>query len=131
MHVGKQTHVNVIFSNTHELFSHVIGCIIYIHTEPAGIPPELRTVSVTSSNITITWGKIECSLQNGHITGYDIRVYCLSVLLSTIRVQSVGVRTYTANSLSPNREYGFRVAAVNDAGVGEFTQQLTVTTDDK
>ena len=71
-------------------------------------------------------GEIECIHRNGDITGYSVRVVASSEI---DRVISVGdVRQATISGLSPFTEYTVSVAAVNNAGIGVYSNGATITT---
>ena len=41
-------------------------------TEPDGAPQNVRGHNTSSTSISVSWEKVQCDLQNGIITGYNI-----------------------------------------------------------
>ena len=94
-------------------------------TAPTG-PPTSITTSSTPTTITVEWGEVECIHRNGDITGYSVRVVTSS---EGGRVISVGdLRQATISGLSPFTEYIVSVAAVNNAGIGVYSNGATIRT---
>ena len=90
------------------------------------------TSDVTSFNITVQWGPVNCKEQNGDITGYWVRYGVLSsgegdrnVVMVT--VDSNGGR-YEITGLNASTSYSIEVAAVNSAGTGPYSSPITETT---
>ena len=82
---------------------------------------------MTSRNITVTWGTIECIERNGIITNYTVVFQeqdGADVLGNTVD------RTFSVEGLTPGMNYTFQVAGVNDAGIGVFSN-ITITTDEE
>ena len=75
----------------------------------------------------VTWDTIECIERNGIITNYTVVFQeqgGANVSGNTVN------RTFSAEELTPGRNYTFQVAGVNDAGTGIFSS-ITVTTDEE
>lgn len=85
-------------------------------TAPTGI----KTTS-TSNSVTISWNKVSGA------DGY--RIYRLNTeTLKWGKWKSVTETTVTADKLSANKNYYFKVAAVADGKAGEQTDKITVKT---
>ena len=72
----------------------------------------------------VTWDTIKCIKRNGIILRYAVD----SDHNATSRI--IG-RTFSAERLTPGRQYKFRVAGVNDADTGPFTNTITITLDEE
>jgi hypothetical protein len=70
------------------------------------------------SSILLSWEELECPQRHGVVTGYliqqdNIHNYSIEQSLS---------QNWTISGLSPFREYSFKIAAINEAGIGKFTE---------
>ena len=75
---------------------------------------------MTSSSITVQWGMVSCIDHNGDITGYTVR-YSGGGSTQTMAVSGADVTETTISGMTASTEYSVQVAAVNDAGTGEFS----------
>ena len=89
------------------------------HTAPSAAPTSVRESGVTSSNITVQWGAVDCIHHNGDITGYSVR-YRVQGSGST-QTRNVSITEATISSLMPSTTYSIEVAAVNSAGIGVYS----------
>ena len=93
---------------------------------PSGAPQNLNS---TSTSVTISWNNVKCVHRNGLITHYTITYSPMdSTDQITDRVNITDPNnggSYTVSGLQPSTNYVFRIAAVNDAGVGVFATVLT------
>ena len=87
---------------------------------------------MTSSNITVQWGEVDCIHHNGDITGYSVRY---GIQGTAERDRTVKMATgdssggmYTISGLSTATEYTVEVAAVNSAGTGVYSDPITAET---
>ena len=84
---------------------------------------------VTSSSITVQWGTVPCIHRNGDITGYSVQygvVGSESIQNMTVYISGDNV---TISNLAPSSKYIVQVAAMNDAGTGEYSDPVTTNTD--
>ena len=92
------------------------------HTAPSAAPTSVRESGVTSSNITVQWGAVDCIHHNGDITGYSVRYGVQgSGSTQTREVSGGSVTEATISSLMPSTTYSIQVAAVNSAGIGVYS----------
>ena len=97
-----------------------------MHVAPTAPPTSVSIIDCTPTTITVQWGEVECIHRNGDITGYSVRVVTSS---ERDRVISVGdVRQATISGLSPFTEYTVSVAAVDNAGIGVYSNGATIRT---
>ena len=81
---------------------------------------------LTSSSITVHWGAVDCIHHNGDITCYSVRD---GVQGSRNTQTMYGNATETTISgLTPSTNYVVDIAAVNSAGIGVYSEPLTVET---
>ena len=77
---------------------------------------------MTSSSIIVQWGAVDCIHRNGDITGYSVQYGVVgSGSTQTMSVSVGSVTEATISSLMPSTTYSIQVAAVNNAGTGEFS----------
>ena len=82
-------------------------------------PPESVTADGMSTSITVQWGSVPCIHQNGVITEYSVR-YGVEGSGSTQTMTATG-NGATISDLIPSTNYTVEVAAVNSAGVGDYS----------
>ena len=99
----------------------LICCVLLVlSAAPSGPPTSVSTTS-TSTTITVQWGAVDCIHRNGEITDYSVRY---GVHGSAVRVKMVSggdARQITLYGLTPSTEYTIEVAAVNNAGIGVYS----------
>ena len=69
-----------------------------------------------------------CIDRNGEITGYTVEVTLNRMVVATENVNGGSARRGTVSGLNPSTEYTVTVAAVNSAGIGPFSDGITITT---
>ena len=87
----------------------------------------LYSSEVTSSSITVQWGAVPCIHRNGDITGYSVQYGVLGS--ESTQTMSVSGANVTISNLAPSTKYIVQVAAMNDAGTGEYSDPVTTNTD--
>ena len=90
---------------------------------PSAAPTNVRMTGITSTSITVRWGKIPCIERNGDITGYIVRYGS-----QTHNVSGGSVTEKTISNLTPSTTYNVRVAAVNDAVTGPYSSIISIMT---
>lgn len=90
--------------------------------DPPGAPGAPRSVETTESSITITWTKPRHD-GGSPITGYVVEKRLITEDKWTKASHAhIPDTTYKVTGLIENHEYEFRVAAINAAGQGPFSQ---------
>ena len=88
--------------------------------------------SVTSSSITVQWGRVSCIDRNSEITGYTVQygqTGSTTTVMESVSGTSDSDRMFTASGLIPRTSYTFEVAAVSSEGTtGPFSTGTTVET---
>ena len=91
-------------------------------------PPNGVSADGTSTAISVQWGSVPCIHQNGQITGYSVRYGVVgSGNTETMNVTGSGA---VISELETSTNY-VEVAAVNSAGVGEYSDPIIVLTESK
>ena len=98
-------------------------CNYTIFLAPSAAPTSVGVSEVTFSSITVQWGAVPCIHRNGNITGYIVRYGS-----QTQSVSGGSVTETTISNLTPSTTYNIEVAAVNDAGTGQFSNTISIMT---
>ena len=112
----------------------VTASLVTCSPAPSAAPVDLIFLSATSSSITLQWKAVPCIHQNGNITGYMIEYEEVvdENEAPRMNVSIVGdQKEMTAGiitGLKPLTHYDIRVAAVNSAGIGPFTNTSNAST---
>jgi len=105
------------------------GQIISCPPAPSAPPTSVSTSIVTSSNITVQWGAVDCIHRNGDITDYSVRYGVQGSGSTQTESVSGGATTEdTISGLAAGTNYDIEVAAVNMVGTGVYSDPLTVLT---
>ena len=84
---------------------------------------------ITSSNITVKWGAVDCIHQNGDIAGYLVEYGVVgSESKENMSVSGGSVTETTISNLTPSATYTVQVAGTNDAGTGVFSNSTSIMT---
>jgi len=93
---------------------------------PSAPPTSVSISSASSSSITVQWGAVDCIHQNGDITGYIVQYAIHSYGSVESKHVSRGDATEAMlTGLVGNTTYYIEVAAVNSAGIGEYSNPIT------
>ena len=105
--------------------------LLFLITAPSGPPQSVMMSSVTSSSITVQWGRVSCIDRNSEITGYTVRygqTGSTTTVMESVSGTSDSDRMFTASGLIPRTNYTFEVAAVSSEGSGPFSTGTAVET---
>ena len=99
---------------------------------PSAPPISVSVSEVTSSSITVQWGAVDCIHRNGDITGYLVR-YGVQGSVEVDRTVEMASGDssggmYKISGLSAATVYTIEVAAVNNAGTGDYSVTITYPT---
>ena len=95
---------------------------------PSAPPTYVKVSNVTSTTITIQWGKVNCKHHNGRIIGYSVRYGPQNNLNTTLSISGESVNMTTISNLRASTTYEIEVATVNSAGTGAFSPVLIAHT---
>ena len=103
-----------------------------IPTAPSAAPTSVDVSEVTSSSITVQWGAVSCIHRNGDITGYSVQYGVVgSESTQTMHVSGASTTEASITDLVESRTYTIEVAAVNDVGIGVYSELLMITAQSK
>ena len=92
---------------------------------PSGSPKRVAIVSTSSHSFTIKWGPPPKEQQNGEILSYEVEY---GEDTSTVVNDTTRGMRYTAENLTTDKVYQFRVAATTVNGTGPFSEWSEVGT---
>ena len=100
---------------------------------PSGAPQNLAIINSNCTSVTISWDSVQCIHRNGLITHYifsygrgrDGENNQVNVTVNITNPDDGG--SFTATGIDNTKNYIFKVAAVNEAGVGMLAN-VTVST---
>ena len=98
---------------------------------PSAAPTSVHISDVTFSSITVQWGAVDCIHQNGNITGYSVRFRVQRSSTHSVNVSGGAAMAFTLTGLSSSTTYSIDVAAVNNAGIGKYSDSIMVKTKGK
>ena len=94
---------------------------------PSAAPTAVNVPLVSFSSIIVQWEEVDCIRRNGDITHYQVCYIILGYDSSERCMQSGRI---VFNDSTP-KICSIRVAAVNSAGLGPFSEPVTVEVDGK
>ena len=98
-----------------------------MHAVPSAAPSSVLASAVITSSFTLQWEEVECIHHNGDITGYLIS-YGVDGDSSPRQTVNALTTEQPITGLYPSTTYAIQVAAVNSAGTGVYSDQISVTT---
>ena len=105
---------------------HTICNILLSIVVPSAPPSHVTISKVTGTTITVQWRPVDCIHHNGDITRYLLQ-YEVQERGNTQTHTTVG-RQATISNLMSSTTYSIKVAAVNNAGTGEFSPAIMTVT---
>ena len=103
------------------------SCNVLLSIVVPSAPPSHVTISkVTGTEITVQWRPVDCIHHNGDITSYLLQ-YEAQESGNTQTHTAIGGRATISNLMS-STTYSIKVAAVNSAGIGEFSPAISTVT---
>ena len=106
---------------------------VFISAAPSAAPSVTKTFA-TSYSITINWELVPCEHRNGDITGYSVRYGEMGtnmIDVTVLNITEASVTEATISNLMLSTTYSFKVAAVNRAGTGVFSNATLAKTVEK
>ena len=95
---------------------------------PSAAPTNVDVSDVTSSSITVQWGTVPCIHRNGDITGYSVQ-YGVVGSESTQTMTVSGDFSGVISNLESSTNYSIKVAAMNNVGIGAYSNVVIAQTD--
>jgi len=102
--------------------------IVCFFPVPSAAPTSVHTSNVNVSSITVQWEAVDCIHQNGNITGYSVRHWVQRSSTHTLNISGGATTAFTLTGLSNSTTYTIDVAAVNNAGIGKYSDAIMVKT---
>ena len=105
--------------------------VLHAHTAPSAPTKMVKSSTVSSSAIYVSWGEVPCPQRNGEITGYIVgynRSGTNRQVGEQVHVNSSAMHMTVVTDLDPLTEYIIKVAAVNGYGPGPFSDPVYATT---
>ena len=81
--------------------------------------------SVGTTFLFLTWSALDCDQQNGPVTNYILEYTVGDITLTT----TADTTFHNLTELEPCANYSIRVAAVNAAGIGGFSESISNITE--
>ena len=110
----------IIYSNGQNRLS------VVFFPAPSAAPTSVHTSDITFFSITIHWEGVDCIHQNGNITGYSVRYWVPRSSTHILNVSGGTTTAFTLTGLSNSTTYSIDVAAVNNAGIGKYSDAMPV-----
>ena len=96
---------------------------------PSTPPTSLSVSDITSTNITVQWGPVDCIHRNGDITGYSVKYGAQGTRSTqTLKVSGGATTEIAISGLKASTTYFIEVAAVNSAGTGVYSHSTSLRT---
>ena len=86
----------------------------------------LVPVIINSTAVSLSWGKVNCTERNGAITGYSVQYSIVGGMQSTTVNVTGDVTSTVIDGLKEFTIYLVSVAAINDNGIGPYSNQQEV-----
>ena len=91
---------------------------------PTGAPLLQPPVVFNSTAVRISWEVINCTQTNGMIIGYNIQ-YLTNKEPQSVFLNVTTVTNVTITGLTEFRLYYIRIAAINNNGIGPYSQEFS------
>ena len=96
----------------------------FIYTVPEAPTSVPMVTSIGTTFLFVTWNALDCDQQNGPVTNYSVEYTAGNTTLTA----TVDNTSYILTELAPCTNYSIRVAAVNEAGIGGFSDPVSEIT---
>ena len=91
-------------------------------TDPPSSAPLLHTaVTINSTAVSLSWDEVNCTDRNGVITGYIVQYIFTGGMTVTVNISAT--TSVVIAGLIKFRLYSFSVAAINDNGIGPYSNE--------
>ena len=83
---------------------------------------------INSTAVRLSWEEVNCTQRNGTITGYIVQYYIEGgIAVLTVNVPQ-GISSIVISNLTESSLYYVRIAAINDNGMGPYSEALSFHT---
>ena len=113
------------------LYSHTKNyyIVLTLSTAPTSFVSNITISLVEGRSMTISWGEVPCSGQNGPITGY-LLYYTNTTFSDTVNITGGDNRQYNLTTLTPYTNYTVTVISYNNGGTGPASSEVIQQTED-
>ena len=113
------------------ILQHAYACSMYYAivycAVPTSAPQNLSSSAISSSSFMLKWNEPPDEHQNGHITGYDVRVIAQEGRSSFMKLSTENSEILVF-SVEESTTYFVSVAAKTSVGVGPYSEPISITT---
>ena len=102
-------------------------CPQFLSPAPSATPGSVKVSEVTTSSIAVQWGTIHCIHRNGDIKSYSLQIFVQGDDIPR-QTENASTTEQLITGLDPSTTYAIQVAAVNGAGTGVYSDQISVAT---
>ena len=88
---------------------------------PSGAPLLHTPVTINSTAVSLSWDEVNCTDRNGVITGYIVQYTITGGITVTVNISAT--TSVVIAGLIKFRLYSFSVAAINDKGIGPYSNE--------
>ena len=99
----------------------------YFPGPPTGAPLLKPPIVVNSTAIRISWEEVNCTQINGVIIGYNIQ-YHPNKEPQSVFINVTAVTNFTITGLTEFHLYYISIAAINNNGIGPYSQEFSFYT---
>ena len=78
-------------------------------------------VTINSTAVSLSWDEVNCTDRNGIITGYSVQYSIVGGMTVTVNINAT--TSIVIDGLIKFRVYSFSVAAINDNGIGPYSNE--------
>ena len=78
-------------------------------------------VIINSTAVSLSWDEVNCTYHNGNITGYIVQYTITGGMTVTVKINAN--TSIVIDGLIKFRVYSFSVAAINDNGIGPYSNE--------
>ena len=78
---------------------------------------------INSTAVRLSWEEVNCTQRNGTINGYIVQYYIGGEAVLTVNVPQ-GITSIVISNLRESSYYYVRIAAINDNGIGPYSEAL-------
>ncbi len=98
---------------------------------PSSSPNDVNTISVSSTEIRVTWQEVEAIDRNGNITHYEVMYNGKFDDMNQSNFTDGNIQNFTITGLDEFSEYNISVRAYTSVGPGPYSQaEKEVTEED-
>ena len=95
---------------------------LFPHIGPPGSAPLLHIpVTINTTAVSLSWDEVSCTDRNGVITGYIVQYTITGGMTVTVNISAT--TSVVIAGLINFRLYSFSVAAINDNGIGPYSNE--------